>query len=169
MSNGKRTSNHNAVTHGILADILLVDKYLGESRETYRRMLSALQRALRPVDNFEQLQVEKLAFLYIRLTRVYKADWQLVPKLFMRIEQSLDRKETVVLSEPFGGLTTEVIDGGRFATPELLMRYENNIERQINRTIDQIERWRMLRPKTSNVPAEIEEQIESQGSKESVA
>jgi hypothetical protein len=121
MRNGKRSSNHNAVTHGILADILLVDKHMGESRETYRRMLSALQRSIRPVDNFEQLLVEKLAFLHIRLTRVYKADWQLVPKLFKKIDESLDRKETLVV-EPWGGLKTEVIDVGTHATPELMMR-----------------------------------------------
>jgi hypothetical protein len=168
MINGKRTSKHNAVTHGILADILLADDHMGESGETYRRMLLALQTSMRPVDNFEQLLVEKLAFLYIRLTRVYKADWQVVPKLFKKLEKSIKGVNTMD-PDVMLDLRDDLIDGRRSATPELLIRYESNIERQINRTIDQFGRWRMLCPKTSNVPAEIEEQIESQGSKESVA
>jgi hypothetical protein len=50
----------------------------------------------------------------------------------------------------------------RDPTPELLLRYESSIERQISRTMDQLERWRMMRPNGPNLPAELEEQIESQ-------
>jgi hypothetical protein len=93
---GKRRSRHNAVTHGILADILLDGDLLGESSETYRRMLSALRNSVRPVDDFEELQVQKLAFLYVRLTRVYKADWRLAPKLFAKLEKSVDADHSFV-------------------------------------------------------------------------
>jgi hypothetical protein len=161
MRNGKRTSKHNAVTHGILADILLVGDHLGESSETYRRMLSALQNSMRPVDDFEQLQIEKLAFLYIRLTRVYKADWRLAPKFFEKLEKFIDADHNFV-TKGLLDLEGEVMGQRRDPTPELLLRYESNIERQISRTIDQLERWRMMRPNKPKLAAELEEQIESQ-------
>jgi len=167
MRNGKRTSKLNAVTHGILADILLVGDHLGESSETYTRMLSALRRSIRPVDNFEELQIEKLAFLYIRLARVYKADWRLAPKLFEKLEKSIDADHPFVTEELFD--FGEVMGQRKDPTPELLVRYESNIERQISRTIDQLEQWRMMRPNNSKPPAELEEQIANQEGKEALA
>jgi hypothetical protein len=168
MRNGKRTSKLNAVTHGILADILLVGDHLGESSETYRRMVSALQKSIRPVDSYEELQVEKLIFLYIRLARVYKADWRLAPKLFEKLEKSIDADHPFVTRElfDFGG---EVMGQRKDPTPELLIRYESNIERQIGRTIDHLEQWRMMRPNNSKASAELEEQTANQEGKEALA
>ena len=166
MTNGKRTSKHNAVTHGIHADILLIGDHLGESSETYRRVLTALQKSMRPVDNFEEIQIEKLAFLYIRLTRVYKADWRLAPKLFEKLEKSIDAEQpfvTKVLDEFCEGKGQR-----KDPTPELLLRYENGLEKQISRTIDQFERWRTMRPNNSQ-PAEFGEQIECQEGKDAPA
>ncbi|SRR6266702_2858199 len=163
----KRISKYNAIKHGILADILLAGDHMGESGETYRRMLSALQKSMRPVDNYEELQVEKLAFLYIRLTRVYKADWRLAPKLFEKLEKSIDAEHPFV-AKPLFGFGDEVMGQRKDPTPELLLRYESSIERQISRTIDQFERWRMMRPNNSKPPTELEEQIESQEVKDSV-
>ena len=168
MKNGKRSSKHNAVTHGILADILLVGNHLGESSETYRRMLSALRNSMRPVDDFEQLQIEKLAFLYIRLTRVYKADWRLAPKFFEKLEKSIDADHPFV-TKGLLDLEGEVMGQRRDPTPELLLRYESNIERQISRTIDQLERWRMMRPNNSKPPEALEGEIESQEGKDALA
>ena len=127
---------------------------MGESSETYRRMLSSLQKSMGPVDNFEELLIEKLAFLYIRLTRVYKADWRLAPKLFEKLEESIDAEHPFVTKDPldFG---REVVGQRKYPAPELLVRYESTIERQISRTIDQCERWRMMRPNNSKPPAEL--------------
>jgi hypothetical protein len=162
MRNGKRTSKYNAITHGILADILLVGDHLGESSETYRRMLSALQKSMRPVDNYEALLIEKLAFLYIRLIRVYKADWRLAPKLFEKLEESVGPGYSPLITKGWIDLGGEVIGRRKDPTLELAIRYESNIERQISRTFDQFERWRIMRPNTSKPPAELEEQIEPQ-------
>ncbi len=168
MRNGNRTSKYNAITHGILADILLAGDHMGELGETYRRMLSALQKSMRPVDNYEELQVEKLAFLYIRLTRVYKADWRLAPKLFEKLEESVGAEYNPFVIKGLINFGDEVIGHRKDPTPELLLRYESSIERQISRTIDQFERWRMMRPNNSKPPTELEEQIESQEVKDSV-
>jgi hypothetical protein len=117
---------------------------------------------MRPVDNYEELLVERLAFLYIRLIRVYKADWRLAPKLFEKLEESVGPGYNPFITKGWIDLGGEVIGHRKDPTPELLVRYESNIERQISRTIDQFERWRMMRPNNSKPPAELEEQIESQ-------
>ncbi len=168
MKNGNRKSKYNAIAHGILADILLVGDHLGESGKTYRRMLTALQKSMRPVDDYEELLIEKLAFLYIRLTRVYKADWRLAPRLFEKLEKSLSEGYRPFVTKGLLDLEGEVMGHLKDPTPELLLRYESNIERQISRTIDQLERWRMMRPNNSKPPAELEEQIESQEAKDAV-
>jgi hypothetical protein len=160
MKEGNR-SRYNAISHGILADILLVGDHMGESSETYRRMLSALQKAMRPVDDYEELLIEKLAFLYIRLTRVYKADWRLAPRVFEKLEESVGAEYNPFVTRGLMDFGGEVIGPRKDPTPELLLRYESNIERQISRTIDQFERWRMIRMNNSKPPAEPEEQIKS--------
>ncbi|SRR5216683_4379792 len=167
MRNGKGTSKHNAVKHGILAEILLVGDHLGESSETYRQMISTLQKSIRPVDDFTELQIEKLAFLYIRLARVYKADWRLAPKLFEKLEKSINANHPFITKELFD--FGEVMGQRKDPTPELLVRYESNIEKQITRTFDQLEQWRMMRPNNSKPPAELEEQIANQEGKEALA
>jgi len=169
MKNGNQKSKYNAIAHGILADILLVGNHLGESGKTYRRMLTALQKSMRPVDDYEELLIEKLAFLYIRLTRVYKADWRLAPKLFEKLEKTLSEGYNPFVSKDLLSFGSEEIGQRKDPTPELLLRYESNIERQISRTIDQLERWRMMRPNNSKPPAELEQQIESQEVKDAVS
>ncbi len=149
------------MTHGILAETLLAGDHMGELGETYRRILSALQKAMRPVDTYEQLLVEKLAFLYVRLIRVYRADWQLAPKLFEKLEESVGAEYNPFIRKGLIDFEGEVIGHRKDPTPELLVRYESNTERQISRTIDQFERWRMMRPNNSEPPAELQEQIET--------
>lgn len=168
MKNGRRTSKHNAITHGILADILLVGDHLGESSQTYRQMLSALRASMRPTDDYEDLLIEKLAFLYIRLTRVYKADWQLAPKLFKRLQESVEAEHNLVTSMAMG-FGDEVVGQRKDPAPELLVRYESNIERQISRTLDQLQQWRMIRPNNPEALAQLEEQVESHEVKDIVS
>jgi hypothetical protein len=64
----KQGGMYNATTHGIFAQIILRGGSLGESEEAYRVLLSGLRKAIKPVDQFENVQVEKLAFLYLRLS-----------------------------------------------------------------------------------------------------
>lgn len=165
MKNG--TSRHNALKHGILADILLVGDHLGESSETFRRILSTLQRSVRPVDSYEELLIEKLAFLYLRLARVYKADWQIAPKLFKRLQESLEVEHNLITRLPVG-FPEEVIGQRKYPAPELLLRYETSIERQIGRTINELQQWRTVRSSSSEETAQLEEQVESQEAKDVV-
>ena len=151
MNNGNKRSRHNAVKHGILSDFFLADDHMGEESETYRRLLATLRKSVRPVDSLDEFQIEKLAFLYFRLIRVYKADWRLAPKLFDKLEKSIDAEHPYVIQGLFDSIG-DVIGRRADPTPELLLRYEANIERTISRTWDQLQRWRTMRPISSEPP-----------------
>jgi hypothetical protein len=117
---------------------------LGESEETYHLLLSGLHKAINPVDQLEIVQVEKLAFLYLRLSRVYQADWNAAPKLFDKLANTLDedepQTETIWLDR-----ANEAVVIRKGPSPDLLLRYEANIERQIARTVGLLEQWRRIR------------------------
>jgi hypothetical protein len=168
MKNGNRRSKYNATKHGILANILLADDHMGEWGKKYRLMLSALQKSIRPVDSYEKLLVEKLTFLHVRLALIYKADWRLAPKLFEKLEKSIDAEHPFVVNREVYDFV-EVMGQRKDPTPELLIRYESNTERQIRGTLDQIKQWRMMRPNDSKPPAELEEQTANQEGKEALA
>jgi hypothetical protein len=158
---GKQTSSRNSIKHGIFADILLSGNKMGKASEEYLRLLSALRSAMRPADSFEDIQVEKLAFLQLRLTRVYEADWRVAPKLFKKLADGLDADSplqgTGIIND---GL--EVLANREDPAPELLFRYESNLERQIGRTIDQLRQWRTVRPNSAELLAKRPDARESQ-------
>ena len=126
---------------------------MGEASEEYLRLLSALRDAMRPADSFEDIKVEKLAFLYLRLTRVYKADWRVAPKLFKKLEDELDA-DSPLQSTGIVDMGMDVIANRKDPAPELLFRYESNLERQIGRTIDEFKQWRTIEPKSAEPLAE---------------
>jgi hypothetical protein len=137
-------SRFNATKHGIFADILLTGEPWGESEGHYLRLLSALRGSIRPVDSLEEIQVEKLAFLYLRLTRLYKADVEVAPKLFKKVSQALDEDHSTVETK-WVNKEDEVVVVTKDPAPDSFMHYENNLERQIGRTFDQLEALRRVR------------------------
>lgn len=144
LKKGKQRSRRNAVTHGIFASILLKDGALGESEKDYSGLLSALRRALSPSDDFEDILIQSLSLLYLRLTRVYAADWQAALKLFEKVDE--------VLEEGSPTAETEWVDRENHVlvlkygpSPDLLMRYESGIQRQIGRTLGMLQQWRQMR------------------------
>jgi hypothetical protein len=147
----KRGSRFNAVTHGIFSGILLKQEFLDESESAYSGLVSVLRRAIRPADGFELLLVEKLAISLLRLTRVYEADWKVAPKLFEMVEDVFEgdypkavTRWVVQVNRP------HLVNHG--PAPDLLMRYESSIERQIGRTLGQLGQWRRMRQVDSGSP-----------------
>jgi hypothetical protein len=139
----KHSSRFNGVKHGIFATILLSGDNWGETEKDYLRIVSGLRRAFQPVGCFEQVQIEKLAFLYVRLSRVYKADQQFAPKLFKKVSEALDADHRMVEREAIDR-ESEVLVTRKDPDPDSLIRYEANVERQIVRTLDQLERFQRL-------------------------
>lgn len=140
----KMASKLNATKHGIFADILLAGAPWGESEDHYLTLLAGLRTAIRPVDPLEEIQVQKLAFLYLRLARVYKHDSVIASKLFERVSEELEEDhsnvETHWVNEEDKAIVVKKEVG-----PDSFVRYENNVERQISRAYDQLEALRRLR------------------------
>jgi hypothetical protein len=144
IKNERRKSRGNSVTHGIFAGLLLREGFLDESAGDYTRLLSAVRQAVKPTDSFEHLLVENLTIQYLRLTRVYAADWQTAPKLFEMVEEVFEGNYPKAETEWVERANhTLVIRHG--PAPDLLIRYETSIERQIGRILDQLEQWRRMR------------------------
>jgi len=141
---GKRRSSQNACTHGILADVLQRDGCLGDSQSDFSKLLVELRNQFGPVGFLENLLVEKLGVLYVRLPRVYKADLKTAPLIFRMVEAGLRRDEPPVLIG-LSDTESEVVFVRKLPTLEVIMRYETNLERNIERTLNQLERLQRMR------------------------
>lgn len=139
MTTGKKRSNRNAVKCGIFAKILLSGEAMGEEEEDYLALLRGLRKTFQPANSFADILVEKLAFQYLRLSRVYKCDLQCAPMLFTKVKETLENDEPAVETEYVGPQQEyQIVVSPKGTSPELLIRYESNAERQTARTLDQL-------------------------------
>ena len=119
-ANGKAISSKNALRHGIFSNAILLRS---ESRSEYDSLLNGLYEYFKPVGMFEEVLVEKLAVLIWRYRRLVNTetseiqDGGFIP--------ALDSKDSSVLN--------------RFP------RYETSIDRGIDRTLSQLERYQRMR------------------------
>jgi hypothetical protein len=151
----QRGSGRNAMKCGIFAKILLSGEAVGESEHDYLALLSGLRKQFRPANCLEEVLVEKLAFLYLRQTRVYKFDMQLVGKLFTKVERGLEVDQQPIETEFVGeNKEYQVVVFPKGPSPDLLIKYEANVERQTARTQDQLERIQRMRQLPPEAPSE---------------
>lgn len=141
---GKKRSMYNAVRSGIFTNIVLEGEPFRESRAGYLRLLAALREDFRPQGAFEEVLVEKLTFAFLRLSRIYKWDARIAPKLFQKVEEALGKDAPTVATE-LVNKEVEVAVVQKDPAPDLLLDRENSVDRQIDRILDQIERRRRLR------------------------
>jgi hypothetical protein len=139
----KRVSRFNATTHGIFADIFQSGEHTSEERDKYCHLLSSLRTAILSGDCLEDLQVQTLAVLFVRLWRVYKADARIAPRLFARVQEILEQEHPEVTVE-YVSRKDEVVVSRKEPTPDLLIRYEISLQRQVGRTLGQIEQRRRM-------------------------
>ena len=141
---GKLRAKYNRIHNGIFAHIVLKAEPFRESEEDYAALLVSLRDAIQPIGGLEELLVEKLAFLALRLSRVYKADAKVAPLLFGAIEKGLIEKSSPPVMELMNW-NNEVAMIRKDSSPELLLRYETSLERQFDRILTQLERLRRIR------------------------
>jgi hypothetical protein len=134
---------HNALAHGLFARILLAGHPFQESEGDYLSLLEASRADIKPATPLEDVLVEKLAFLYLRLSRLYKADARIAPRMFAGIRRGLDQDEPHVYTEH--RFDTQIVVVRKELSPELLLRYEASLERSIDRTLTQLERLQRMR------------------------
>jgi hypothetical protein len=137
MTNAKKGAQHNAITHGIFAGVFLSDSGSVEAEE-FHKLLAAATEAIRPENGLVEALVQKLAVLFLRLRRVYKADFEIAPKLFVRVEDALTSKNS------FLDLGLDEKDTNRGPTMDTVVRYETTISREIGRTLTQIQQLRRM-------------------------
>lgn len=153
MKNIKRCTSHNSISHGIFAKILLKGPAFAEATEDLEKLISVIAESIKPFDDLEQALVEKLAVLLLRLTRVYRADQAIAPSLFARVKDGLDQGQPPPELHLIDREAQIFIDR-KDPSFEVLMRYETAIERQIARTLDQIQKLRLLREADGNARAQ---------------
>lgn len=137
---GKRRSKFNAVQTGIFAKVVLKGEPFRESEGDYRGILADLQESIHARDRFEEILLENLAFQFLRLGRVYRADAAVAPLLFTRVRERLEGEAPD--AEISGLLGEKAVSVDRLPAAELLVRYEASIWRQIERILDRLEQWR---------------------------
>jgi hypothetical protein len=123
--------------------MILESEPFKESQAQFDQLVGGLQRTLAPESPIEKTLVEKLAFLFLRMIRLYKEDAEVAPLIFGSVKDGLSSWDS--------GYTTESREEGevvvpeRTVSPDLLLRYEASIEKNIERTLNQLERLRALR------------------------
>lgn len=119
-ANGKAITSKNALKHGIFSNAILLKS---ESRSEYDSLLNGLHEYFKPVGMFEEVLVEKLAVLIWRYRRLVNTETSEIQGGGFTLE--LDSKDSSVLN--------------RFP------RYETSIDRGIDRTLSQLERYQRMR------------------------
>ena len=118
---GKERSKHNAIKHGIFSNLPFLD---GESKAQFDSLLNGLREDLKPEGTLEEVLVQILAMLFWRYRRCIVAQGTHLPT-----------------PGGLGGL--EGLED--FTSMDRLFRYEASLERSIERTLKQLERFQRIR------------------------
>lgn len=150
---GKARSRFNAIKAGIFAKMVLKGEPFRERQADFVTLLADLRGAIQPHDQLEQILIENLALQFFRLARLYQTDAKIAPQLFDNVRDEVENKgEDEVIA---GLIKRESTGTTKFPGPDLLIRYEANIWRQIYRILERIEQWRRLRGELSMQPSRI--------------
>jgi len=141
----KKQNTYNPLKHGIFAKVVLNGGSFEEAKE-YKSIVARLITARQPKDDMDIISVEQLAFAYLRMARVYKADIQLYNLILKRTLETLENRPSGGL-EALASLESESTRIRNLSSPdpELLLRYETQIDKQIDRILNRLERRELLR------------------------
>ena len=159
---GKARSRWNAFKHGILTSDLLIEALEGyeEEAQAFEELAGALWMDLAPVGKLEEILVERIAVCIWRQKRALRCEAGLSVRDFYR-----HRESVAVLKETNGiewwsdkircHLSLPNAEG-----TDRIVRYEAAIQRQLDRTLDQLERLQRRR-KGEHVPAPVKVHLTS--------
>jgi hypothetical protein len=140
----KGNKNKNALKHGIFAQLLLKGNTFGEEEDDYCNLVSALRRAIKPVGELEDILVEKLAALFFRLSRAYKWDAKIAPRMFARVASDLVPGKSNPEVKSISPLD-QIVLYSKHPTTDNTARHEASIERNIAKTFNFLVMVRQLR------------------------
>ena len=138
---GKERAKHNATKHGLFADIVLTGEPFRESFWDYLRLLEGFREDVQPVGALEEVLVEQLAFEFLRLGRVYKADAGMATRVFYRLDENLTKRDARFPSN----IDDDSAEDIAARASQLLLRYGNSVSNQIHRILDRLERLQKTR------------------------
>jgi hypothetical protein len=148
---GKRRSSKNAVRRGIFASSVLVE---GESAARYESLRRALMTDFIPTGAIECILVEKLAIIFWRQARFFRAEREDIFRSTEQAPESCTAAECDGVESEHGAVSqsSQKLENPRMFVPlaeivERLMSYERHLGREIDRVLDQLERVRRMRLK----------------------
>ncbi len=139
-SEGKRRSSRNAVKHGLLARHVVLTDHANEDPREFDELLEGLMDDYQPQGMIEKMLVERLAASFWRLRRAYRFEAESIaqankPNVVSQVLSEL----SPLASEP----AEKVLPSG--ANLDKLIRYESMIDREMLRTVVQLERRQRCR------------------------
>jgi hypothetical protein len=148
---GKAGSKFNAIKAGIFAKMVLTAEPFREHKKDFTALLEDLRGAIWVEDQFELILIENLALQFFRLARLYQTDANVAQQLFQNVRNEIENNDEVLA----GLLKGESASATKFPGADLLIRYEANIWRQIDRIMERLQQWRRLRSELSTQPSRI--------------
>ena len=149
---GKARSRANALKHGLLAETILInDRDPDEEPQDFDDLLSALIDDVQPAGAREQLLVERLAVCYWRLRRAHRFEAHYIDAHRRAQRASLGR------SAEEAGVPKPPLPVSEWASN--LIRYESLIDRELHRTLQQLDRLQRQRRHGSGAPSFPKERV----------
>lgn len=128
---GKAASGHNAVSHGMLAKVLLLE---GESRQIFREFVTHLESTFLPATPYELTLVETMAIAKWRQMRF--AGMERAAVRYQLSEHSQQEPATPLPADPATRAWIAFVGISRgHRTLELMNRYESRCDRQYNKAL----------------------------------
>ncbi len=134
---GKLRSRLNATTHGLTAKCLVFDNDPDESLEAFMTLEAELVADLKPVGRLEHLLVQRIAVVHWRFNRAYRYEAAGVTSARGHFANYRDQHEPY--ADPSWIVLPEDDDLDK------LLRYEGMLDRELNRTLNQLTRLQFLR------------------------
>jgi len=154
---GKATVARNALKHGLLSSIVLMQ---GEDQVFLQELLLGLHAALNPVGELEIMLVDQIIADAWRLRRAVRFEHEALSSELARLKrlQFLNADVLGKLEEPTLGA---VIAQGAL---ENTMRYETHIRRNLFRTLHELQRLQAVRAgQTVQAPIAVDVGVETSG------
>lgn len=136
---GKARVSQNAITHGMLAqNLVIIDEY-AESMDEMNAILEGLQRDIAPTSLLEQFLIERIAACYWRLRRSYRFETNSIIEHRENCSNAIAQLTRSIEGKTSPPLTPEMPNDANF---DKLIRYEGMIDRTLHRLTLQLARLR---------------------------
>lgn len=137
---GKAISRYNALKHGILSD--MITEY---DTKTYETLHFELISQYDPQTFVEEILVERITIIYVRLNRIAKAEKEYIMKVLNPRVVVYDLADTLNEVVNDGGYLPKIDINAIESLERVYGRYETSLENRIYKAIHELERIQRLR------------------------